>query len=84
MPMLHLLAALLPVSSADAALLHAGAFPWLMHAVCKQVQVARQCPAEALLRLLHTGDLLAYIPDSALAMFVLEPSFRQMDKGTST
>ena len=75
MPVLHLLAGLLPVSSANAALLHAGAFPWLMHAVCKQVQVARQCSAEALPKLPVTGDLLAYIPDSALAMSRVELSF---------
>ena len=66
MPVLHLLVGLLPVSSAIAALLHAGAFSWLMHAACKQVQVARQCPPEALPKLPLTGDLLAYIPDSAL------------------
>ena len=68
MPMLHLLAGLLSVSSANAALLCAGAATWLMQAVCKQVQVGRQCPAEAVPKLHFIGDLLAYIPDSALLM----------------
>lgn len=66
--MLRVLAGSLAVSSANAALLHAGAATWLMQAVCKQVQVARQCPAEAVPKFLFIGDLLAYIPDSALLM----------------
>lgn len=51
------LAELLAVSSANAALLHAEAFPWLKHAVCKQVQVAKQCLGVALSSLPLTRDL---------------------------
>lgn len=76
MPVLQLqpLADLLAVSSANAALLHAEAFSWLKHAVCKQVQVAKQCPGAALSRLPLTRDLLAYWTGSALLTLVLHMS----------